>query len=74
MRMHARAERFAKQDLSILISATAMPSHTDKEEKTQGTLCFFNSLNPPEKKVLLNMVMQYLFLYLNACNPIQRQI
>lgn len=50
MRMHARAERFAKQDLSILISATAMPSHTDKEEKTQGTLCFFNSLNPPEKK------------------------
>lgn len=34
--MHARASGFAKRDLSILISAAAVPT----EEKTQGTLCF----------------------------------
>ncbi len=45
MRMHAWVEGFAKQDLSILISAAAVKAHTDKEGENSGD-SVFNSLNP----------------------------
>lgn len=76
MRMHARMEGFAKQDLSILISVTAVQAKADKKkEKTQGTLYFFNSLNPLWKKSFETWLCSiYFFILVWVCDPIQRQI
>ncbi len=40
MRMHASVEGFAKQDLSILISAVAVQAQTDKEGENSGDSWF----------------------------------
>lgn len=74
--MHARMEGFAKQDLSILISVKAVQAQADKKkEKTQGTLYFFNSLNPLWKKSFETWLCSiFFFILVWVCDPIQRQI
>lgn len=59
-RMHAWVEGFAKQDLSVLISATVARVQADKEWENSGDSCVSLTLQTPSEDVLWNTVMQFL--------------